>query len=287
MRGGEKEKKRNTKHPARSSPAHLGTPFPGAARRPPAQPGSSRQPLARPSRTRGLRRATWPSSSEDPGAAAPGRAPGGALAPGLAGTAGPAAGCCPGPLLCDHLHVLAGDLGSGWRRDLPPCTVPPRFPRAAHAPGETPSSGRALGRPRRAGHPNRDRRGSASAPSPARRAFQAGSRGLGPRGGARVRLGRSAASAPSRGLRTRRSSPGRLRHGRSGPAGRGLGAEPARTRAGPGPRRRSLPPVPAHPLGRFCASTPQPPHTLNGHPGLASTDLPLEALGLNINQPEL
>lgn len=152
-----------------------------------------------------------------------------------------------------------------------PGTVPACFQRASRAPRRPPSR-RALVRPRRSGQQHRDLMGSASPPAPdppaprPRPAFQAGRPGLGPPRGPRVRLGRSAASAPSRGLRTRRSSPGRLRRGRSGPAGRGLGAEPARTRAGPGPRRSSLPPVPAHPLSTFGAFAPQRPCTWSASP---------------------
>lgn len=58
------------------------------------------------------------------------------------------------------------------------------------------------------------------------------------------------------------------------------------------PRPEERPPttprhIPPHPLSGFCAFLPERPYTLNGSSLPASLELPLEALGLNINQPEL
>nr|XP_025869260.1 uncharacterized protein LOC112931006 [Vulpes vulpes] len=63
---------------------------------------------------------------------------------------------------------------------------------------------------------------------------------------------------------------------------------PGEAQAGGAPSPRTHPRhIPPHPLSGFGAFIPERPYTLNGSSLPASLELPLEALGLNINQPEL
>lgn len=172
--------------------------------------------------------------------------------------------------------------GEGWWQDLRPHTVLTVIsrstwrsggPEATHAPPETP-----LGSRHWCGHvprttkpePNLQLSPRAHLPPASQPAARASTeaQSLGPPGRPSGPAGaKHRPRAPSHRPRTRRARPGRCLRGRSGPAGRGLQAEPAGTRAGPRSRSRPIPGALRVGLGRpRRRSPPQVPRPLSRPP---------------------